>query len=61
MAARGQVATAQVNDAWGNVIQITQLDPYGPQRDAGRPSKTLQIKIGLLTGLEGAVPHVTRL
>jgi hypothetical protein len=38
-AAGEQVATAQVNDTCGNVIQITQLDPYGRQRDAGRPSK----------------------
>jgi hypothetical protein len=33
-AAGEQVATAQVTDACGNVIQITQLDPYGPP--AGR-------------------------
>jgi len=55
VAAGEQVATAHVNDMCGNVIQITQLDPYrrsGTQ--VGRP-KSLQIS------LEGAVLRVTRL
>lgn|GEM_PF-3307743 len=61
MAAGEQVATAKVNDTCGNVIQITQLDPCGPRgTQVGRP-KSLQIKIGQLTGLEGTVLRVTRL
>jgi hypothetical protein len=61
VAAGEQVATAQVNDTCGNVIQITQLDPYGRSgTQVGRP-KSLQIKTGQLTGLEGAVLRVTRL